>query len=87
MLFCDHVVSLEDFKILASSNSEFHLKIKESLLTWIKQEREVSATLLIWLMYSCSNTLFAQGLNIITVVSLFHCNFWVLSVAVWSSEL
>ena len=32
MLFCDHVVSLEDFKILASSNSEFHLKIKESLL-------------------------------------------------------
>ena len=32
MLFCDHVVSLEDFKILASSNSEFHLKIKESIL-------------------------------------------------------
>ena len=32
MLFCDHVVSLEDFKILASRNSEFHLKIKESLL-------------------------------------------------------
>ena len=32
MLFCDHVVSLEDFKIMASSNSEFHLKIKESLL-------------------------------------------------------
>ena len=31
MLFCDHVVSLKDFKILASSNSEFHLKIKESL--------------------------------------------------------
>ena len=33
MLFCDHVVSLEDFKILASINSEFHLKIKESLFT------------------------------------------------------
>ena len=32
MLFYDHVVCLEDFKILASSNSEFHLKIKESLL-------------------------------------------------------
>ena len=32
MLFCDHAVSLEDFKILASSKSEFHLKIKESLL-------------------------------------------------------
>ena len=32
MLFCDHLVSLEDFKILTGSNSEFHLKIKESLL-------------------------------------------------------
>ena len=32
MLFCDHSISFEDFKILASSNSEFHLKIKESLL-------------------------------------------------------
>ena len=32
MLFCDHIVSLEDFKILARSNSEFHFKIKESLL-------------------------------------------------------
>ena len=29
MFFCDHVVSLKDFKLLASSNSEFHLKIKE----------------------------------------------------------
>ena len=32
MLLCDHIVSLKDFKILVSSNSEFHLKIKESLL-------------------------------------------------------
>ena len=32
MLLCDHVVSLEEFKTLASSNSEFHLQIKESLL-------------------------------------------------------
>ena len=32
MLFYDHAVSLEDFKLLASSNSEFHLKIKESIL-------------------------------------------------------
>ena len=31
MLLCDHVDSLNDFKILASSDSEFHLKIKESL--------------------------------------------------------
>ena len=33
MLFGDHAVSLEDFKILVSSNSGFHLKIKESPLT------------------------------------------------------
>ena len=32
MLFYDHEVSLNDFKILVSSNSEFHLQIKESLL-------------------------------------------------------
>ena len=29
---CDQPVSSNDFKVLASSNSEFHLKIKESLL-------------------------------------------------------
>ena len=29
MLLCSHVVSLEEFKILASSNSEFDLKVKE----------------------------------------------------------
>ena len=29
---CDQPVSFDDFKVLASSNSEFHLKIKESLL-------------------------------------------------------
>ena len=33
------------------------------------------ANLLIWLMYSRSKTLFIQGLNIITILSLFHCNF------------
>ena len=32
MLFYDYVVSLEDFKILTSGNSEFRLQIKESLL-------------------------------------------------------
>ena len=32
MLFCDRAVSLEDFKILASSHSEFYLKIKENVL-------------------------------------------------------
>ena len=52
MLFCDHVVSLEDFKILASSNSEFHIKIKESPLISrdkpeLNREKEAFATLLI----------------------------------------
>ena len=32
MLICDQPISFDDFKVLASSNSEFHLKIKESLL-------------------------------------------------------
>ena len=32
MLFCDHIVSVDDFKILATSDSDFHVKIKESLL-------------------------------------------------------
>ena len=32
MLICDQLVSFDDFKVLTSTNSEFHLKIKESLL-------------------------------------------------------
>ena len=32
MLICDQPVSSDDFKVLASCNSEFHLKIKEILL-------------------------------------------------------
>ena len=32
MLFCDHIVSINDFKILAASDSDFHVKVKESLL-------------------------------------------------------
>ena len=32
MLFYDHVVSIDDFKILATSESDFHVKVKESLL-------------------------------------------------------
>ena len=39
LLFWDHVVSLEDSTTLASSNSGFHLKIKESLL--ISQDKPV----------------------------------------------
>ena len=31
MLICEQPVSFEDFKVLVSSNSEYHLKIKESL--------------------------------------------------------
>ena len=32
MLFCDHIVSIDDFKMLATSDSDFHVKVKESLL-------------------------------------------------------
>ena len=32
MLICEQPVSFDDFKVFASSNSEFHLKIKESVL-------------------------------------------------------
>ena len=71
MLFCDHLVSLEDFKILASSNSEFHLQIKEGLLiSRDKPELNQNEKFLSFL-----NTLFVQGLSIITIVLLVHCNF------------
>ena len=32
MLFCDHIVSIDDFNILATSDSDFHVKVKENLL-------------------------------------------------------
>ena len=32
MLFCDHIVSIDAFKILVTSDSDFHVKVKESLL-------------------------------------------------------
>ena len=32
MLFCNHIVSIDDFKMLASSNSDFHVKVKEIIL-------------------------------------------------------
>ena len=32
MLFCDHIVSFDDYNILATSDSDFHVKVKESLL-------------------------------------------------------
>ena len=32
MVFCDHFVSIVDFKILATSDSDFYVKVKESLL-------------------------------------------------------
>ena len=32
MLFCDHIVSIDDFKILPTSDSDFHVKVKERLL-------------------------------------------------------
>ena len=32
MLFCDHIASIDDFKYLATSDSDSHVKVKESLL-------------------------------------------------------
>ena len=32
MLSCDHIVSIGDFKILKTSDSDVHVKVKESLL-------------------------------------------------------
>ena len=32
MHFCDHIVSTDDFKISATSDSDFHVKVKECLL-------------------------------------------------------
>ena len=32
MLFCNHIVSIDDFKIFETSDSDFHFKVKESLL-------------------------------------------------------
>ena len=32
MLFCDYTVSINDFNILATSASDFHVTVKESLL-------------------------------------------------------
>ena len=31
MPLCDHIVSIDDFKILATSDSDFHVKVKEIL--------------------------------------------------------
>ena len=32
MLFYDHIVSIDDFKVLATSESDFHVKVKENVL-------------------------------------------------------
>ena len=32
MLYCDHIAYIDDFKILATSDSYFHVNVKESLL-------------------------------------------------------
>ena len=32
MLFCGHIVSIDDFKTMATSDSDFHVKVIESLL-------------------------------------------------------
>ena len=50
MFFCDHVVSLGDFKILASRNSKFHLEIKEILLIWLEKPNLIGMRSLCYLI-------------------------------------
>ena len=35
MLFCDPIVFIDDFKILETSDSDFYVKVKESLLIFV----------------------------------------------------
>ena len=32
MIFCDHIVSIDDFRILATGDSDLHVKVKEIIL-------------------------------------------------------
>ena len=40
MLFYDHIVSIDDLKILGTSDSDFHVKVKESL--FISRDEPIS---------------------------------------------
>ena len=72
MLLWDHIVPLEDFKILASSNSEFHFKIKESLL--IARDKLMNV---FWLEYfictksQYNNDYFIVSLQLLSIVSYY----------------
>ena len=80
MLLCDHVVSLEGFQIMASSYSEFHLEVKESLFI-ARDKPELNRnekSLPLYLFDKCILArilLFVPGLHVTTIVLLFHCNF------------
>ena len=72
MLISDQPVSFDDFKVLASSNSEFHLKIKKSLL--ISGDQPVlnknEASLPLHFFISFTNILKSYGYLVFTIHTL-----------------
>ena len=60
MLFCDHILFIDDFKILATSYSDFHVKFKESLLIStgepiLNKKWNVTTSSPIWMVHSIRN--------------------------------
>ena len=60
MLFCDHILSNDDFKILATSYSDFHVKFKESLLIStgepiLNKKWSVTTSSPIWMVHPIRN--------------------------------
>ena len=70
MMICNQPVSFDDFKVLASSNSEFNLKIKESLL--ILRDQPILNKNLCHYICFISYTSFLQAFNYL-VSSFIHC--------------
>ena len=76
LFFWDYIVSIDDFKILATSDSDFHVKVKESLLTfdiawwtYLKQRWNVTTSLPIWLIPPMRNYILVIFI-IVTVIVL-----------------
>ena len=75
MLFANHIVSLKDFKILASCDSKFHLEIKESAFNIAWQKKSICHITYLIKLVKLEYFLLVQSFSITTIVSLFHCNF------------
>ena len=71
MLTCDQLISFDDFKVLASSNSEFHLKIKESLL--ISRDQPVLNKQILHKLHKFFTVLWLFNFTFHTLLFTFHC--------------